>query len=320
MNIEICKYKNGANCAFSFTFDDGCYYDSSREAMEIFENLYKSTGIKIKATVGITVNFMHERLIDLWREGIRRGYFDIASHTVGHDIAFSSDTPYERRESDAKNAQAWLREVFEGEGVNTFIFAGGSRDSEGSKVLEDYYFACRAGDYGINHVGKINWLDVRCLTAMLAKPFEYYTDYIDKTILEGGWGVQMNHWLTHKSEDVFHSQGAEQFIAECDYLAQKAKGGRIWIGSFEEVGAYLRKYENSTLKVSERDGKLCAEIMSNLDTPSAILNTPLTISIDTDKDILLYGKKGEVSRLSPNEQGKIYISTSDFIEFEPVLE
>ena len=53
MEIQICKYKNGASSAFSFTFDDGCYYDSSREAMEIFENIYQKTGIKIKATVGI---------------------------------------------------------------------------------------------------------------------------------------------------------------------------------------------------------------------------------------------------------------------------
>ena len=72
MNIELSKYKNGASCAFSFTFDDGCYLDSSREAMEIFEDVYNKTGVKIKATVGITVKFMHERLIDFWREGIKR--------------------------------------------------------------------------------------------------------------------------------------------------------------------------------------------------------------------------------------------------------
>lgn len=319
MEIQICKYKNGAGSAFSFTFDDGCYYDSSREAMEIFENIYQKTGIKIKATVGITVNFMHERLIELWREGIKRGYFDIASHTVGHDIAFCEETPYKKRKADAKGAQEWLRKTFTGEGVNTFIFAGGKRDKKGAEVLLEHYFACRAGDYGVNHVGKIDWLDVNCLTAILKKPLEYYTNYIDKTVSEGGWGVQMNHWLTTKEEDVFHSQSLEQFRLECDYLGKKAMGEKIWIGSFEEVGAYLRKYENATLKVSEVNSKIRAEIMLNLDTPSSILDTPLTISIDTDKDILLYQRDGTSKRLSPDKNGKIYINTSDFIEFEPVL-
>ena len=51
MNIEICKYKNGAPCAFSFTFDDGCYYDSTCEVIEKFEDVYQKTGVKIKAKI-----------------------------------------------------------------------------------------------------------------------------------------------------------------------------------------------------------------------------------------------------------------------------
>lgn len=315
MDIEICKYKDGAECAFSFTFDDGCYLDSSREAMQDFIDVYNSYGVKIKATVGITVNFMHERLIDFWREAIKAGYFDIASHTIGHDIAFHSSTPYEKRKADAKGAQDKLRQLFEGERVETFIFAGGERDKEGTDALAEHYFACRAGEHGINHVGKIDWRDLHCLTAMLAKPTEYYTDYIDSTISEGGWGVQMNHWITHKEEDVFHSQNAEQFKYECDYLGKKAQGGKIWTGSFVEVGAYLRKYEGARLKVTENDGILRAEIISNSDTPEAVLDTELTILIKTDKDIFLSKPNGEKLQIKPSKDGKIYVNTKDFIEF-----
>ena len=319
MNIEICKYKGGADCAFSFTFDDGCYYDSTREVIEKFEDVYEKTGVKIKATVGITVAFMHERLINMWREAIEANYFDIASHTIGHDIAFCASTPYERRKADAEGAQAKLREMFPGEEVKTFIFAGGARDEEGTAPLAEHYIACRAGGDGVNQPGKINWLDVNCLTAMLAKDLKYYTDYIDKTISEGGWGVQMNHWITHKDEDVFHSQNSEQFKVECDYLAERALGGKIWTGSFDEVASYLRKYENSTLQVSEQDGKLKAEILVNSDTPSAILDTPLTILIESDSDILVYGEDGTTKKCSPDQNGKIYISASKSVVFEPIL-
>lgn len=319
MNIELSKYKNGASCAFSFTFDDGCYLDSSREAMEIFEDVYNKTGVKIKATVGITVKFMHERLIDFWREGIKKDYFDIASHTIGHDIAFCSDTPYEARKADAEGAQRMLREMFPGEEVNTFIFAGGSRDNEGTSVLAEHYIACRAGGEGINQVGKINWLDVNCLTAMLKRPLSDFTDYIDKTKAEGGWGVQMNHWITHKEEDVFHSQSAPQFREECNYLGEIAKDGSVWTGSFYEVSKYLRRYEQSSLNVQEKNGHIFVEILTNSDTPSAVLDTEMTICIDTDKDILLYERDGNTKRLFANENGKIFANTYDFIEFEPII-
>lgn len=318
MNIEICKYKNGAPCAFSFTFDDGCYYDSTCEVIEKFEDVYQKTGVKIKATVGITVGFMHERLINMWKDAIDKDYFDIASHTIGHDVAFHSETPYERRKGDAEGAQLKLREMFPGQDVKTFIFAGGGRDEEGTKPLAEHYIACRAGDHGVNHVGKINWLDVNCLTAKLAMDLDYYKSYIDQTISEGGWGVQMNHWITHKEEDVHHSQNADQFKIECDYLGEKAKGGKIWTGSFEEVASYLRKYEGSTLSVSEENGKLKAEIVTNGDVPSAILDTPLTISVESDSDILVYDENGSAKRVSPSTDGKIYLDVVKSVVFEPV--
>ncbi len=320
MKIELCKYKNNADCAFSFTFDDGCYYDSTREVIDCFEDAYQKYGVKIKGTVGITVAFMHERLINMWRDAIEGGYFDIASHTVGHDIAYCSQTPYEKRKADAMGSQNWLRDTFKGEEVDTFIFANGARDEGGTDALAEHYIACRAGDYGVNHADKINWLDVKCLTAMLSKPLEYFTDYIDKTIQEGGWGVQMNHWITHKAEDVFHSQNADIFKEECNYLAKKAQGGKIWTGSFAEVSAYLRKYENSSLSVTEENGRIKVEIVSNSDTPSKILDKELTILLTDTGAIWLYGENGERTKLTPDENGKILINASREIEFEPVLE
>ena len=320
MNIELCKYKNNASCAFSFTFDDGCYYDSTMEVIECFKDAYEKYGVNIKATVGITVAFMHERLINMWREAIGNGYFDVASHTFGHDIAFCKDTPYEVMKNDCQRVQSWLRETFPGQKAGTFIFAGGKRDEEGARVLADYFFACRAGGEGVNYAGKIDWLDLHCLTAMLSKDLSYFTDYIDKTLETGGWGIQMNHWITHKSEDVFHSQNADIFKVECDYLAKKSQGGKIWTGSFEEVGAYLRKYENSELSVTENDGKIKVEIVSNSDTPKAILDTELTILINDTGAVYLYGENGEKTKLLPDENGNILINTAKMIEIEPILE
>lgn len=319
MKIELCKYKNDAKGAFSFTFDDGCYRESSTEVIENFKRVYEEYGVKIKATVGITVGFMHEWIIKFWQDAVSAGYFEIGSHSVGHDLSYLESTPYEVREKDARLSKEQLKEMFPGQTVETYILPGGTYDQKGLEVLRDYYLAVRCNRDGINYPGKINWLDIKCLTAMLKKPFSYYTDYIDEVIKTGGWGVQMNHWITHKEEDTFHSQKAESFHDECSYIGEKVKNGELWASSFEDVAKYIRKYEQSDLNVIEIDGKLKAEIIPNSDTPEAILNTPLTISIETENDILLYGKDGGTTRLTPDKNGKILVETVNSIEFEPVL-
>lgn len=311
MNIELCKYKGGAKSAFTFTFDDGCYRESSDEVIENYKRVYEETGVKIKATVGITVGFMHEWIIKFWQEAVDNGYFEIGSHSVGHDIAFLEEVPYEKRENDAKRSQEMLREMFLGEKVETYILAGGTYDENGLIPLDKYYIGVRGNKDGINYPGEINWLDVKCFTAMLKRTTKEYTDYIDEVIKTGGWGMQMNHWITHKSEDTFHSQNADTFYEECTYIGERAKAGEIWIGSFSDVAKYLRKYEKSTLVMNESDGIYTAKIEGD----GAKIDTPLTILVKTDKKIALIGKDGAKTEIAP-QNGKIYLEIVDFVEFK----
>ncbi len=315
MKIELCKYLGGAKSAFSFTFDDGCYYDSSREVLENFKSTYEKYGVKFKASVGITVNFMNNALIDFWKNATRDGYFDITSHSVGHDVAYCQETPFEKREGDAKESKKQLMDLFSGEEVDTFIFPGGTRDEGGIQVLNEYYIAARGNTDGINYTNEINWLDVKCFTAMLKRPIKDYTDYIDEVISTGGWGVQMNHWITHKAEDIFHSQNADTFAEECEYLGKKASENEVWVGSFNEVARYIRRYEESELRVSEQDGKLVAEILTKNDR---FLDTPLTVLIETDVPIIFYHDIKKTTEIEPID-GKILVDVRDFVLFEPKI-
>ena len=315
MKIELCKYKGGAKSAFSFTFDDGCYHESSAEVLERFEEVYNKTGVKIKATVGITVSFMHEHIINFWREAVKKGYFEIGSHSVGHDLAFLETTPYKVRDEDARKSQELLREMFPGEKVETYILPGGTYDEQGLLPLEKYYSAVRCNKDGINYPEEINWLDIKCFTAMLKRPFSDYKEYIDRVIESGGWGVQMNHWITHKKVDTFHSQSADSFHEEANYIGECAKSGDIWVGAFGEVANYIRRYEESELRVSEENGKLVAEIITKNDR---FLDTPLTILIETDTPIIFYFNGGKSEEVTPVD-GKILIEVDDFIVFEPKI-
>ena len=311
MNIELCKYKGGAKSAFTFTFDDGCYRESSAEVIENYKRIYEATGVKIKATVGITVGFMHEWIIKFWQEAVDNGYFEIGSHSVGHDIAFLEETPYERRDEDAKKSQELLRQMYPGEKVETYILAGGTYDAEGLLPLDKYYIGVRGNKDGINYPGEIDWIDIKCFTAMLKRDTKEYTDYIDETIKTGGWGMQMNHWITHKTEDTFHSQKADTFHDECTYIGEKAKNGEIWIASFGDAANYIRKYEKSTLSVSESDGIYTAKIEGE----GAKSDTPLTILVESDNKIEVLNNDGGQTEYEP-KNGKIYIDCIDFIQFK----
>lgn len=312
MKIELCKYWKGCKSAFSFTFDDGCYLDSSKKVVKILEDVSEKTDLCIKATVGITIGFMNDELVDFWRKATRDGFFDIASHSIGHDLSFTESTPIEKRGNDAEKSQKTLQEMFKGQSVSTYILPGGTYDSEGLLPLKEHYIAVRGNKDGINYTGNINWLDVKCFTAMLKRPYSDYTDYIDRVIETEGWGVQMNHWLTEKKEDVFHSQSLDTFEKECYYLAKKAKKYDVWVDSFEGVAKYLRKYEASELKITEESGLYTAKIVGE---GARDRDTLLTLCIHTDKKVTLYVNGKASATLLPQKYKKVYVPISTNVCF-----
>ena len=104
---------------------------------------------------------------------------------------------------------------------------------------------------------------------------------------------------------------------EPEYLQTELDCCWVNVGG-ENPASYVRKYENSTLSVTEEDGKLKVEIITSNDTPSAILDTPLTVSIDSDRDITVYENNGTKKCLKPNNDGKIYVDVVNSIVIEPI--
>ena len=311
MKAEICKYWGGAKGAFTFTFDDGCYRGSSEEVIENYKRIYEDFGVKIKATVGITVGFMHEWIIKFWQEAADNGYFEIGSHSVGHDLSYLESTPLEVREKDAKDSKEQLMAMFPGQGVETYILPGGTYDEKGLEPLKKHYIAVRGNKDGINYPGEIDWYDVKCFTAMLKRPTSDYTDFIDEVIKTEGWGMQMNHWITHKEEDTFHSQNADTFHDECTYLGEKAKSGEVWIASFEEAAKYIQRYEQSEVKLTEKDGIYTVEIIGE---GADKTDTPLTVCLYTDTPICLYNGESKGLVIQPRN-GRILIPIHKFQRF-----
>ena len=112
IKVSLSKYLNNAKGAFSFTFDDGCYADSTRKTVEIFKEVEAKTGIKIKATSAQTVGFLHEGTIAMWKELFEQGYYDLASHSLDHCIGYNDETPEEKRLEDAEKSRDRLAEIY----------------------------------------------------------------------------------------------------------------------------------------------------------------------------------------------------------------
>ena len=287
MNAKICKYKNNAKSAFSFVFDDGCYGESTEWTYEIFKGIFEKTGIKFKATSAQTVSFISPNMKKIWDKLFDEGYYDYCAHSITHCICYCKNTPVEEMHKDARETQIKLAEMY-GSKPLTYATPGGGSDEFGWSILKNYYIANRNGNDKINIPGEIDWFNIGTFTAMLKRTTEEYTANIDEIIEKGGWSVQVNHWITKKEEDKFHSQSYDTFVKECDYLAEKAVSKDVWVCSMNEAVLYLQEAESSSLTI--KDGEKGTEVTLVCPLDKEIYNYPLTVEID-----------GKLYDIKPNE-------------------
>ena len=298
MKAEICKYPDNAPSIFSFSFDDGCYYDSTAFTIELFEKIYKEKGVRFKGTVAQTVNFISPKLKDLWQDACEKGWYDVAGHSVTHCLSYCSSTPIEDLEKDATETYARLKEMYPSQKIATFFTPGGGYDKTGGEVIAKYYLANRVAGERVNYPGQIDWYSVSSFTAKMDRDTKDFCDYIDETIKTKGWGVQMNHWITDKEQDVHHSQRKPTFIEECYYLADRVNEGLVKVVSFEEAVLYLRKAEASTLEINDSTITVnCANSSQHLK------DVPLTIAINSDTPLKI--TENGITTTYPSQKGVV---------------
>ena len=284
MNAKICKYKNNAKSAFSFVFDDGCYGESTLWTYEIFKDIFEKTGIKFKATSAQTVNFISPNMKKIWDRLFEEGYYDYCAHSLSHCLAYNKSTPEKDLHEDALGTQVRLQEMY-GTKPLTYATPGGGSDEFGWNILKNYYIANRNGNDKINIPGNIDWFDIGTFTAMLKRTSDEYITNIDQTIENNGWSVQVNHWVTKKEQDVFHSQSYNTFVDECEYLTKKALSNDVWVCSMNEAVLYLQEAEKSSLEINGNEITLLCPL------DSEIYTYPLTIEVD-----------GKLCEIKPNEK------------------
>lgn len=285
MEIRIARYFGNAKGALSFTFDDGCYKESTLKTIEIFKAVEAKTGIKIKATSAQTVGFLHEGLIDMWKTAFDEGYYDLCSHSVDHCVGYNDETPEEKRLYDAEASRDKLAEIY-GKTPICFAIPGGGESEGACQLLSRHYFANRVGEGPINYPETINFMRLTSFIGRLSyENAEPCIKFIDEVIATGGYGIQINHWLTDKEQDVHHAQRTHVFEDECFYAAQRAAEGELWIASLNDAVKYI--YESKNAQITTQGD----EIIVSCDLDTSIFDHPLTLVItpDCDKAVKING-------------------------------
>lgn len=290
MKIEIAKYLNNARGGFTFVFDDACYRASTLKTVEIFKKIEADTGVKIKATSAQTVSFLSEEMIELWKELIKEGYYDIASHSVGHDVCFNEQTPKDVLIKDAVESKNALEKIY-GKAPICYVTPNGGHTKEGWAVLEDIYYANRNGEEYESDPDTIDFYNIGAFIARLAYDSDKYIEHIDSLVKNGTYAIQINHWITEKSEDTFHAQSIKTFIDECEYLSALVRENKIWVATMNEAVKYF--YERKNAQISTQGDNIT--VTHSLD--KSVFDMPLTLVISTEesKRVLINGAEFELS-------------------------
>ncbi len=298
MEFSIAKYYGGRGGAFSLSFDDGCYKDSTLEVAEILRDINKRYGIKMKFTSAQTVGFLHEGLIDMWKSLLDEGLCDIAAHGMDHMVCMNEQTPLETRYNDAKRSKDALEKIY-GTKIFTYVGCGGGHTPEGSRVLDEFFYGHRAVE-GETNCPYADGFYMNFVTSFIGRLSFTDTSPIEKeieSVLEKeGWSVQVNHWITHKEQDTFHAQKADVFRDECEYLAKISD--KVWICSFNDAVKYITEVKNTTLSVTESNGVYTVTAKNTLDPE--IFDHPLTLKVETPYPVCVISENGE-KMLSSND-------------------
>ncbi len=286
--MKIATYYKNAKSAFSFVFDDGCYKDSTLDAYKNLKEVYEKTGVKIKITSAQTVGFLHEGLIDMWKKLISEGYADICGHSIDHCLCYNDVTDPAILRKDAKETKERLEEIYSVP-VITYVTPGGGSNQTGWDILKEFYYANRNGNDRLNDTYNMNLYDVGTFTTRFVYDVQPYIDNINSTVENGGWCVQMNHWLSQKEQDTHHAQKYETFLPECMYLAEQANKNNVWACSFNEMIKYVYLRDNSELIVEETEnGK---KVTLKTDLPTDIFNIPVSLILENGDVIDIFANQ-----------------------------
>jgi peptidoglycan/xylan/chitin deacetylase (PgdA/CDA1 family) len=228
---------NGHKAATSLTFDDN-------DPIHLDVVIPELNRRQLHATFFIIANKVDRK--DEWRQAIKAGH-EIGNHTLDH-VHANTLSPKDEN-AQVVGAQNVLQKEF---GIPLYSFAYPfSEAPPGLKGwVEKTSFIARGGapEMTSPQDKAIDWFNIPAKVTMSNYPFETYQGWMDEDLQYGDWLV----WMIHGVEGTpwgWQPIPKKIFIQILDYLQSKD----IWVGTFTEVGSYLRawkSFEAATINIS----------------------------------------------------------------------
>lgn len=270
-NVSIAKYKDNKRAAVSLTFDDGLAEHYTIVAPELEKRGFRATFGVCGALLNEDENHIKRTDRMTWpqvKDLAQRGH-EIANHGWAHKNhgRFPLDTV--RRDIQHNDSMIMLHTGIK---PPTFFYPNNTKRPEPMKIAEEGRIGSRTFQ----------------ISAGSKRTQEWFERWIDNVIDTCGWAVTMTHGITY-GYDAFKQ--ASRLTAFLDLLKQKEDS--LWTGRLQDMMAYVKEREATTLDIKRR-GKTIS-IVPTMTLDSRIFNYPLTMVVSGG---------GRISRIKATQDGR----------------
>lgn len=285
-DVRTAAYKDGKECAVSFTFDDGMKEHYTIVAPELEKRGFRGTFWLCCAWIHDDPQTDTTHITwDEAREMHANGH-EMSNHSWSHPnlTTLSDEEALEEivRNDDAIEEQIGTRPV-------TFCFPYNAYNEERVAMAMEGRVGARLKEFwfGGQH-----------------SPDEYLHKQIEDALAAGSWIAGMTHGINY-GYDCY--EDPSEFTAFLDYL--KSMEEKVWVGTFREVAAYKAAAENVVLTTKKTLNGL--SVTPSLDLDKELYQCLLTMEIPCN-DMKIQAAQDKKDLAVSYKDGKAYVSFDPF--------
>lgn len=285
-DVNVAAYKDGKECAVSFTFDDGMKEHYTIVAPELEKRGFRGTFWLCCAWIHDDPQIDTTHITwDEAREMARNGH-EMSNHSWSHpNLTELSDE--DALLEMTRNDEAIAGQI--GERPVTFCFPYNAYNEERVAMAMEGRIGARLKEFwfGGQH-----------------SPDEYLHKQIEDALASGSWITGMTHGINY-GYDCYETD-ASGFTRFLDYV--KEREDRIWVGTFREVAGYTKAAEAVCLNTEKKGNGL---VISPAMPENALLkDVVLTMEVASEEGFTAEqdGRKLDVSA----RNGKSYFDFNPF--------
>lgn len=300
----ITTFYENKTGAVSITFDDGDYNSAVFYNSEFEKYGFHGTAFLIANNL---------KGIDNWKTLLAKGYVDVGNHSASHKIKYNTDASTitsEQLKADISGSYDTLKDYFPEQSILTFASPWGQTTNDSVAEMKKNHYANRQAGGGLqnNNPQGDNWFKLNAFVYNNTTT-EAMNGWADQAIKNKGWAIELLHNCIEGNTPSGLTIAKTIFSDHMKYLNQKKD--QLWVGSFNEVTAYIKERESAKASIFSADTELVIlELTDSL--PDDRFAQPLTLIVNVPshwKNGVTYTQgslKGE-SSIVKTESNRLYV-------------